>query len=357
LCLFEKVSLTVYDWDILVLFLTITPVMLPQPATQALEKSMSIDVFTFGETMLRLAPPANIPLEATGNFAVTPGGAESNVAANLAHLGWHSAWFSRLPDTPLGTLTAQMIRAHGVNTDSVSYVSGERMGLYFVEFGAAPRGIRVWYDRAQSAASHMQPDDLPYEAIAQSRWLHMTGITPALSANCRQTVRAALDFARSRGITVSFDVNYRALLWSAADAARTLEPFCKDADVVMIARRDAINLFHAPDDLHTCVQQLQQRWGGTVAVTAGDAGAAASSGTDVFSSPALPVTIIDRVGAGDAFSSGMIGCLLDGHDLQYALRFSTALSALKLTIPGDIAIITRAQVEALMGGSAAELRR
>ena len=132
---------------------------------------MTIDVFTFGETMLRLAAPTHVPVEVSDYFDVTPGGSESNVAANLAHLGWRSVWFSRLPDSPLGRLAANAIRAHGVNTDPVLFVPDERMGLYFVEFGAAPRGIRVWYDRADSAASHLKPDDLPYDLIAASRWL------------------------------------------------------------------------------------------------------------------------------------------------------------------------------------------
>lgn len=318
---------------------------------------MTIDVFTFGETMLRLAAPTHVPLEVTAQFDVTPGGSESNVAANLAHLGWRSVWFSRLPATPLGRLTANAIRAHGVNTDHVQFVPDERMGLYFVEFGAAPRGIRVWYDRADSAASHLKPDDLPYDLIAASRWLHLTGITPALSVSCADAVRAALDFARSRSIPVSFDVNYRALLWSPEQAAAALEPLCHAADLVVVALRDAVRLFAAPDDLEACTRALQARWGGTVAVTAGDAGAAAGDGTTFAFSAAMPVTIVDRVGAGDAFSSGLIGCLLDGRSLEEALRFATTLSALKLTMPGDIAVVTRAEVEALLAGGTSGLLR
>lgn len=318
---------------------------------------MSYDLFTLGETMLRLAAPPNVPLQAAHSFEIGPGGTESNVAANLAHLGWRCAWYSRLPDNPLGYLVAQEIRSHGVDTDSVAFVDGERMGLYFLEFGAAPRGVRVWYDRAGSSASRMQPSDLPLERIAASRWLHLTGITPALSASCAATTRAALDFARSRSIPVSFDVNYRALLWSHKDAAVALEPLCRDADVVVVAHRDAINLFGAPEDAGACARSLQERWGGIVAVTAGDAGAAASQGQGVVSSPAVPVTIVDRVGAGDAFSAGLIGSLLDGQPLEQALRYGTTLSALKLTIPGDIAIVTRSQVDALMNGASADVRR
>lgn len=317
---------------------------------------MNIDIFTFGETMLRLAPPSYVPLEAARHLEMSPGGTESNVAANLARLGWRSAWFSRLPDNPLGHMIEQSIRMCGVDTSRVLY-SGERLGLYFVEFGAAPRGIRVWYDRAGSAASHMQPDDLPYDLIASSRWLHLTGITPALSPSCAATVRAALDHARARDIRVSFDVNYRALLWPPVEAAAALEPLCQDADVVVVALRDAVALFNAPDDARECARHLQGRWGGIIAVTAGDAGATACDGGAVVECPAIPVTIVDRIGAGDAFTAGLIGCLLDERDLAYGLRFGTALSALKLTIPGDIAIITRREVEALLEGGTTGLSR
>lgn len=317
---------------------------------------MTVDIFTFGETMLRLAPPPHVPLEAAHHLDMSPGGTESNVAANLTRMGWRSAWFSRLPDNPLGRMVEQSIRAHGVDTSRVIY-GGQRLGLYFVEFGAAPRGIRVWYDRAASAASHIQPDDLPYDVIASSRWLHLTGITPALSPSCAATVRAALDYARAHDVRVSFDVNYRALLWSPVEAAAALEPLCHDADVVVVALRDAAALFGAPDNLHECTRSLQRRWGGTVAVTAGDAGAAACDGGAVIECPAISVTIVDRIGAGDAFTAGLIGCLLDGRDLEYGLRFGTALSALKLTIPGDIAIVTRHEVEAVLDGAASDLSR
>lgn len=318
---------------------------------------MKYDVFTFGETMLRLATLPNIPLEYSAQLHVTPGGAESNVAANLARLGWRAVWFSRLPDSPLGRLVTQSLRAHGVDTREVIFASDERMGLYFIEYGAAPRGIRVWYDRANSAASRMRPEDLPLDTIANSRWVHLTGITPALSASCAESVRMVFDHARANHIPVSFDVNYRALLWSSDAAAAALEPFCQDANVVLVALRDAVQLFGAPDQLEACAHALHERWGGIVAVTGGDEGAAVCDGGDVHTCKALPVTIVDRIGAGDAFTAGFIGTLLDGSGLPDALRFGTTLSALKLTMPGDIALVTRADVEALMDGGSRALQR
>ncbi|HEX2618829.1 MAG TPA: sugar kinase, partial [Phototrophicaceae bacterium] len=201
---------------------------------------MALDVFTFGETMLRLSPPGQQRLEQTTTLDMIFGGAESNVAVNLARLGKRVAWHSRLPDNPIGRQASAAIRKHGVQVDSVLWCPGERMGLYFIEFGTPPRGIQVWYDRADSAASRIRPEDLPLELLGSSRWLHVTGITPALSSSAAAAIQAAITYAREHQITVSFDVNYRARLWQPAVAAAALNSFCEQADYVFVALRDAV---------------------------------------------------------------------------------------------------------------------
>jgi 2-dehydro-3-deoxygluconokinase len=316
-----------------------------------------IDVFTLGETMIRLSPPAPQRLEEGGQLAMNAGGTESNVAANLARLGKKTLWFSRLPDTPLGQYILMELRQHGVDTSTVQLIPNERMGLYFIEYGSAPRGIRILYDRANSAASHMTPADLPYEKLEQSRWLHLTGITPALSATCAETTRAALDHAQKHPIQISFDVNYRALLWSPEACAAVIEPFCQAANITFVALRDAITLFHTSENIHEALRDLQARWGGTVIITHGENGASAFDGQIILTAPAFPADIIDRIGAGDAFVSGVICRLLEDAPLEDALRFGTAMSALKLSITGDIARITRPEVEVLVNGQMASLKR
>src|SRR5690606_19370913 len=119
----------------------------------------------------------------------------------------------------------------------------------------------------------------PLDLIAAAHWLHLTGITPALSESCAATVQTAMQHAHQHGLTVSFDVNYRALLWPPPAAAKGLEPFCREADYVTIALRDAVNLFSAPDDTEQAARSLQQRWGGTLIITSGDSGAVAYDGT------------------------------------------------------------------------------
>lgn len=315
------------------------------------------DLFTLGETMIRLSAPPPQRLEEGGQFAVNPGGTESNVAANLARLGKKTVWFSRLPDNPLGHYILMQLRQHGVDTSFVRLAPDERMGLYFIEFGSTPRGIRVLYDRANSAASHMTPDDLPYEAIEQSRWLHLTGVTPALSASCADTARAALEHAQKHHVRISFDVNYRALLWSPEQCAAVLEPFCKAAHITFVALRDAITVFHAPETIDEALRNLQERWGGTVIITHGENGVAAYDGNQIMSAPAFPAEMIDRIGAGDALVSGIVCRLLEDAPLEDALRFGTAMSALKLSVVGDIARINRAEVDTLIQGSGSALKR
>lgn len=315
------------------------------------------DLVTLGETMLRMAPPAPLRLGQSASLDISFGGAESTVAANLARLGRRTAWLSRVPDTPLGQQLAETLRAHGVDTAALHVDSDARLGTYYVEQGTTPRGIRVWYDRKHSAASQMQPHDIPAGWIEGARWLHLTGITPALSASCHATTAEALRRACAAGVRTSFDVNYRALLWSAQAAADTLAPFCEAADVVLIARRDAAGLFGITGELADVTATLQRRWGGAVIVTDGAKGAAAHDGTTGHHAAAFPAQIVDRLGAGDAFASGVIDRLLDDAPLTSALRFGAALAALKLSVAGDIALTNRAEVEQIMQQDTPSLKR
>lgn len=317
----------------------------------------SYDLFTLGETMLRLAAPSPLRLAQNEQLTFSVGGAESNVAANLARLGKRVAWHSRLPNNPLGGAVAGELRRHGVLLDTLIWAEGERLGLYFVDYGHGVRPTQVWYDRADSAASRMTPQDLPFEAIAGARWLHLTGITPALSANCAETVQVAAAYAREHGLSISFDVNYRAKLWSPQQAAETLSPLCEVADYTFLAARDASGLWGIEGTGATIAQDLQTRWGGVVIVTQGEIGVAAFDGQDLSEAPAIPTQILDRIGAGDAFVSGVLCRLLESASLPDALKFGAALAALKLNIWGDIALVTRAEVEALLSQNSNELNR
>jgi 2-dehydro-3-deoxygluconokinase len=318
---------------------------------------MTYDLFTFGEAMLKLMPPHERRLEQTAELLISAGGSELNVACGLARLGKRPAWFSRLPSTPLSSIVINTLRQHGVDVSQVLRVPDERLGLFFVEYGVPPRGIRVLYDRAHSAASKLTAEDLPYNAIAQSGWLHMSGITPALSPACAEAVTAAMRFAHAHNIHVSFDVNYRALLWSAKDAAKALNPLCEGADVVFIALRDAVSLFGAAYDMEQALTTLHERWRGAVIITQSDAGCGGINAHERAQVNAYPVTIRERVGAGDAFVAGALCQLLERAPLTEVLQFGAATAALKLSMSGEIALVTRDEVQALINGQGGGLVR
>src|SRR3989454_6309257 len=197
------------------------------------------DVVTIGETMVRLSAPPGVPLEQAPQLDVHVAGAESNVAIALCRLGTTAGWISRLVDTPLGRRIVSDLRAHGVDVARVVWAPDGRVGVYFLEQGIPPRQHRIIYDRAQSAMALLNPDDIDWEFVRSTRLVHLTGITPALSAGCRTAASRAIAEARRGKALVCFDVNYRAKLWSADEAKMALEPLLAEVDILITTADDA----------------------------------------------------------------------------------------------------------------------
>src|SRR3984893_3444145 len=184
---------------------------------------MPYDVLTFGEAMIRLAPPNFRRLEQARSLDLQVGGAQLNTAVGLARLGRKAAWVSRLTNNPLGRLIANHAREAGVSSEHVIWTEEDRVGVYFLEFGAAPRASSVLYDRKGAAIAGIRPGMVPWARVfAGAKWFHVTGITPALSASAAETTREALARARQLGLRTSIDLNYRAQLWSQAEAGRVM---------------------------------------------------------------------------------------------------------------------------------------
>lgn len=318
------------------------------------------DVVTFGETMLRLNSPAFGRLEEAVTLDVRIGGSESNTAVALARLGMRSAWWSKLPANPLGRRIENEIRRWGVNTESVLWDDSPdaRAGLYFLDFGLPPRATDVYYDRAASSASRITAIELDSSPIQDSRMLHLTGITPALSPYAQKAVSRALSVAKAAGTAVSFDVNYRSKLWSAAKAREVLEPLLPEVDLLMCPLADAALLFGIAGDGAAVAREFRERYGiGTAVITLSGGGALACNECDEIATTPFPLTqIVDRVGAGDAFNAGLLLGYLD-NDITLGLRYGTAMAALKHTIPGDLLISTRKEIDAAVAGSASGISR
>ncbi|MFW5771726.1 MAG: sugar kinase [Phototrophicaceae bacterium] len=313
---------------------------------------MKYDLVTLGETMLRLTPPGQQLIEQATELALYVGGSESNVAVGLARLGWRVAWLSRLTDNALGRRIATAIRAHGVDTTYVTWTDADRVGVYYVEEGPPPRGSSVIYDRAGSAMSRMQPTDLPIDLFTPdgARVLHLSGITLAIGEAAAQTAQAAAQRARSAGWLVSFDVNHRAMLWSAAAAAAGCDPLLALADVVFVAQRDAVTLYGAPDAPGDAIRHIQARCPGAVIVmTLGAEGALALTPDGaIWRQAAFSAQGSGRVGGGDAFAAGFLCGYLETQAVEQALTWGAAAAAYKYTLPGDMPLLDRARVRAII---------
>ncbi|HIC95550.1 TPA: sugar kinase, partial [Candidatus Bipolaricaulota bacterium] len=202
------------------------------------------DLVTFGETMIRLSPPNFKRLEQTESLNVTVGGSELNVAVAAQRLGLKAAYITRLPRNPLGRMIANKAQEHGVDTSYIVWTEGDRVGLYFVEFGANPRPSSVLYDRANSAISKIKPGEVPWgEIFRETRLFHTSGITPALSPSAAEVTREAVRAAKEAGIKVSIDLNYRARLWSQEEARKTMSELMGYTDILLTTEEDTERVF------------------------------------------------------------------------------------------------------------------
>src|SRR5579859_351385 len=323
---------------------------------------MSTDIVSFGETMLRLTAPNNTRLESTPQLQVYVGGTESNTLACLARLNLKATWISALPANPLGRHIDTELRSHGVDTSHVVWAEpGSRLGIFYVEEAALPLGLQVYYDRAHSACSLIEPDTLDLSFIDEARLLHLTGITPALSDRTREVFRRMLARAHASHIPLSFDVNYRAKLWSATQAAAGIEEACQQASILICARADATELWGLTGTPQDILGQMAQRFTTSkdprrFVLTLGSEGSAQFYDGLYTEEPAIPTTGAIRFGSGDAFAAGYLYAYLNGPLYQElheernisALRFGNALAALKRCIVGDIAVITPEDVRTVL---------
>ena len=335
-----------------------------------------MDLVTFGEAMVRLTPPNFQRLEQARSFDVFVGGGELNVAVAAARLGVSSRWVSRLPENPLGHLIANRARELGVDV-AVEWCAKDRAGIYFAELGAAPRASSVLYDRSQSAISKVAPGKIDWAAAFKgARWFHISGITPALSASAAEVTGEAIRAAKKAGLTVSYDLNYRSKLWSPEKAREVQEPLMEHVDVLITTEEDARVVFgigetdtyeHLERESYDDVARtLQKRFDfKAVAVTLRENPlvllnswtAIVVADGELQRAPRYEVEVVDRIGAGDAFSGGLIAARLENSSWEHAVRFATATSALKHSIPGDFCLVTRAEVDQLLRGASLRVSR
>lgn len=314
------------------------------------------EVVTFGETMVLMNPRDPGPLRHATEFQKQQAGAESNVAVGLARLGRDAAWFSRLGADPHGRFVECFVRGEGVDTEAVLRDPDAPTGVMFKERRRAG-DERVFYYRDGSAASRLSPTDLPQELIVGADYLHVTGITPALSASCREATFEAIEMASGADVTVSVDPNLRHKLWADEETmVETMLDLFASADVVFPGVDEAETLLGTvrPAEIADAILDLGPE---VVALKRGEDGAFVA-GPDVREHvPAFEVDPVDEIGAGDGFVAGFLAARLAGDGIVEATRQGNAVGALATTVPGDVeGLPTREELAIFDGGGEAVMR-
>lgn len=335
---------------------------------------MSKKVVTLGEIMLRLSTPDFKRFVQADSFDVTYGGGEANVAAALCNYGLQGVFVTKVPDNPIGQSAINHVRRYGVDTQFIAR-GGKRLGIYFLETGASMRASQVVYDRADASISDVEISEFDFDKIFDGAvWFHTTGITPALSDKAAALTEAALKAAKAKGVTTSIDLNYRKKLWSKEKAREVMTRLCQYVDVCIGNEEDAETTlgFHSKetdvtkgelnlDGYKDVFKQMKEKFNfkyiaSTLreSYSASDNGwsALVYDGNEFHHSKKYDVRIVDRVGGGDSFASGLIYALVSGMPMKEATEFAVAASALKHTIPGDMNHATLSEVKVLMEGDA-----
>lgn len=330
----------------------------------------------FGEVLLRLSPPGHERLMQSPALYASFGGGEANVALGLAGLGLQSVFVTRLPAHAIGDAAVRALRAEGVQTQHIVR-GGERVGIYYAEAGAPPRSPTVVYDRARSSITDLEPAAVDWDKLfVGANWFHVSGITPALGEKPQACTRVALEAAKRAGVTVSFSVQYRAKLWSAEEAQRVLRPLLRHADIVFASENDiryglgiARNRTErsgetgSSESYRQVAERVASEFGvQMVAMTMSErsnphaaqwGGWLYESGSStLFESPFYQVSVVEAIGATDAFTAGLIYAVLAGRSAERALAFAVAAGALKHSVPGDYNRVSAAEVDRLASGDA-----
>lgn len=329
-------------------------------------------VLTFGEIMLRLRPQGFERFFQSNMMEATFGGSEANVSVALANFGMETAYCTVLPDNIIGDECLRQLRSFGVDVSKVQRGEG-RMGIYFVENSANQLASRVTYDRSYSAISLSKPGDIDWKNVCDGcGWLHLSGITPAISESAMELTLEAAEYAKTAGMTVSLDLNYRKNLWKyGKDAGEVLTKLTQKVDL-LIAGDDQLRkilgvecegdfdaFYPAEDDFKRLCEAVLKTYPNLSSVAVPLRRTHSADWNDVagyymdqsgfYSSKRYEIRdIVDRIGGGDSFTAGLIFGLNTYGDSRKSLEFAVGACCLKHSIPGDFNRVSRDEVEKLI---------
>ena len=319
-----------------------------------------IRFISMGELLLRLSPPNNEKIRSANQFNITFGGAEANIAVSLANLGVDASYFTVVPDSSIGKAAIRYIRTNDVHCSPCVYVTGDRMGIYFLEEGFGVRASKVTYDRKDSAFARFDYKTIDWEQKLKGfTWLHLSGITPALSPNCRELMTLALKAAKDLGMTVSFDCNYRSALWGWQEARDCITQYLPYVDVLFGIEpinlpgpdgrdmKDGLSMNPSYKEQDRIFRELAKRYNFKAIgrhvryVHSGSENSLKAFlwyDGETYESRTFRFNILDRVGGGDAFASGIIYAMMRQFKPEDIVNFGVASSVIKHTMHGDFNI-------------------
>ena len=323
------------------------------------------EIVAFGELMLSLSPDGFRRIVQADRLNVFYTGAEANVLAGIAALGGRTQLVTRLPENSVGEAALGAMRRYGVGTEHI-ITGDERIGVIFNEKGFDARPSAVIYDRKHTAFSELRPGMLDWERILRgAKWFHFGGTAPALGEYLPEVTAEAIEAAKRLGIPVSCDLNYRSKLWSRERAGEVMRRLIPGISLMICGEGDA-DLFGAESG-EELGRFLYENFGvGRTALTRRKVGCDRSCDwqaslydheTDNTYMSGFSMTMLNRIGGGDAFAAGLIYCLSEGYEPSRALDFAAAFCRLKHSVEDDFALISRDEVEALLSGSEIRIKR
>ncbi|MGL6065393.1 MAG: sugar kinase [Fusobacteriaceae bacterium] len=322
-------------------------------------KKRKYGIIGLGEIMLRLSAPVNEMIFQGKTFDKQIGGSELNVAAGLESLGIRSAIISKIPNNELGRFVKKNVRAHGVSDDFLIYDESvnKRLGIYYYEYGAYPRKPTVIYDRDHSSFMNIKINELNNDMFKKAEIFHLSGITLGLSKELGELSLELIKKFKETGTLVSFDVNFRSAIWSEEEAKRTIEKILPYVDILFISEESLRKMFGKTGELENIIKNFSKE--NNIKIIATTKRIVVSPKKHDFSSliyngeenqfytskPYLNIDVVDRIGSGDAYLSGVLFGILKHNNLEKALDFGNAMSVLKNTVTGDLSCVDLKLVE------------
>lgn len=318
------------------------------------------DLISFGEVMLRLSPPNKEKISQSEVFEKNCGGSEFNVASGAANLGIRSAIVTKLPKNKMGHFIARRIRYGTVSDDYVVWDDSDtkRLGIYYYESGVFPRKSAVVYDRAASSVCSLKLSEIPDEIYGKTRMFHISSISLALGEELRQTAIEVIKRMKRNGVTISFDVNYRAALWSEEEARELIKTILPLVDILFVSEETSRRMMQKEGTLDEIMKSYVDEYGcrivattrrEVVSPTKHNFGSRIYFDGKFYEEPHYKnIEVIDRVGSGDAYVAGMLYGILSGGSIEDSMAYGNALSAVKNTVLGDMSISSIDEVNSII---------